>query len=32
MNSAEMITREEKVVVERRGTLLGTGSFLPVVR
>jgi hypothetical protein len=31
MNSAEIITREEKVVLERRGTTFGTGSFLPVV-
>jgi hypothetical protein len=28
----EMIRTEEKVVLERRGPLLGTGSFLPVVR
>jgi hypothetical protein len=28
----EMIRTEEKVVLERRGALFGTGSFLPVVR
>jgi hypothetical protein len=28
----EMIRTEEKVVLERRGPLFGTGSFLPVVR
>jgi hypothetical protein len=28
----EMIKTEEKVVLERRGPLFATGSFLPVVR
>jgi hypothetical protein len=32
MKKMDMIRTEEKVVLERDGTLFGTGSFLPVVR
>jgi hypothetical protein len=32
MKKGDMVTTEEKVVLEGRGALFGTGSFLPVVR